>query len=592
MATMNSNSISGITTTVFEKSDVVNKQYTDDNIPAIESVSGNADKFLITTDGVSLTWEYLSGTEEYTTAGIHTFYVPSQANLLYIEATGAGGGGSAGFDDSREPIEWSSRTTGSFGDHLAAAYGNGFYILAKTTTAEIVVSTNTIVWVSRTNAITDYGTALAYGGGFYVFGSYNGKITASTDTIHWVLRTSSTTVALRDIKYLNSEFHAVGSSSRYYSVSTDTIHWILRTSGLGDTEGYRILYGNSLYLMSGASSYAVSSSTDAIHWTQRTAPGSHPYRKAIGVGGGIFLNAGYGISLTASTDAIHWSFRTAPIGNIGSTEAYDIGYESGNWVMVGQFGMRQTSTDSIHWTQRTAGGANYRAFYVDGNWIVAGESNAFFVSEIQKGGNGGAGGSYASWYVPKTIMSSDITVNIGVGGVGASSVNSVGSPGAGTTVSWTGPAGSYSLTASGAGQDGAAGQNILSKIYYSTSGGPGGSKSQPNAGIQSASYQSTGGGAGAGSTSTAGGDGGQINVYGISTSASGGTSSGTNGLTGTAYTAIAFGSGGGGGGASVSIAATGGNGARGGGGGGGASIGSAFGNGGNGGDGYVKITWW
>ena len=589
---MGPNYISGITTTVFGKSDVVNKQYTDDNIPAIESVSGNADKFLITTDGVSLTWEYLSGTEEYTTAGIHTFYVPSHANLLYIEATGAGGGGSAGFDNSREPIEWSSRNIGSSGDNFAAAYGDGFYILSPTSSAATLVSTDTIVWVSRTNAITEYGTALAYGGGFYVFGSYNGKITASTDTIHWDLRTSSTTSRLNDIKYLNSEFHAVGSSIRYYSVSTDTIHWILRTSGLGDNDGYRIIYGNSLYLMSGESDYAVSSSTDAIHWTKRTAPGSHPYRKAIGAGGGIFLNAGYAIGLTASTDAIHWSFRTAPIGNIGSATAYEIGYESGNWVMVGNYGMLQTSTDSIHWTQRTAGGNNYRSFYADGNWIVAGANNTFFVSEIQKGGNGGAGGSYASWYVPKTIMSSDITLNIGVGGAGASSVNSVGSAGAGTTVSWTGPVGSYNLTASGGGQDGAAGENILSKAYYSTSGGLGGYKSQPNAGIQTTSYQSTGGGAGAPRISTAGGDGGQINVYGISTSASGGTSSGTNGLTGTAYTAIAFGSGGGGGGASVSIAATGGNGARGGGGGGGASIGYITGSGGNGGDGYVKITWW
>jgi hypothetical protein len=221
----------------------------------------------------------------------------------------------------------------------------------------------------------------------------------------------------------------------------------------------------------------------------------------------------------------------------------------------------------------------------------AGQSNAF-------SGQGGASGSYTSWYIPKSIVTSNITVNPGVGGLGGSTSGTEGSAGAGTTVSWTGPGGTYTVTASG-GSGTAAGAAQLasqSSSFYTTAGLTGAAQVVSGTGTtataQTNQFQPTGGGSGAGSTSSSGGSGGAINVYGITTSASGGTSSGTNGVTGIAYTGLPYGSGGGGGGASVSIAATGGNGARGGGGGGGASIGSTFGNGGNGGDGYVKITWW
>jgi hypothetical protein len=206
---------------------------------------------------------------------------------------------------------------------------------------------------------------------------------------------------------------------------------------------------------------------------------------------------------------------------------------------------------------------------------------------------GGSSGSYTSWYVPKSIVTSNITVNPGIGGVGAATSAGLGAAGAGTTVSWTGPGGTYTLTAAGGGAEGvpAAAQTVSQSSFYYTTSGLSGAGFTATA--QTNQFQPTAGGSGAGTTTSAsGGAGGAINVYGISTSASGGDSSGSNGSNGTTYTGLPYGSGGGGGGANISSSGSGGNGARGGGGGGGASNGSTFGNGGNGGDGYVKITWW
>lgn len=209
------------------------------------------------------------------------------------------------------------------------------------------------------------------------------------------------------------------------------------------------------------------------------------------------------------------------------------------------------------------------------------------------GGGGGGSGSYTSWYIPREIIFSNLTINIGIGGPGGATDGASGAAGAGTTISWSGSSGTYTVTSNGGEANGVAGiaQTFTSGSFYYTTAGLSGASSGTSASSQTNQYQATGGGGGASGSGNNGGSGGSINVYGITTSASGGTSSGTNGVTGVAITGLPYGYGGGGGGASVSIAATGGNGVRGGGGGGGAANSTSFGNGGNGGDGYVKITW-
>jgi hypothetical protein len=94
MTTATNNSITGISTSTFQTTDVVNKQYID-TVFALPSKTGNSGKFLTSTNGVTESWDYVANYREFTSTGSQTFVVPTQANILFIEAIGAGGGGSA-----------------------------------------------------------------------------------------------------------------------------------------------------------------------------------------------------------------------------------------------------------------------------------------------------------------------------------------------------------------------------------------------------------------------------------------------------------------------------------------------------------------
>ena len=298
-----------------------------------------------------------------------------------------------------------------------------------------------------------------------------------------------------------------------------------------------------------------------------------------------------------NTDVVNKSYVDGLSGSLPS--------QTGN---AGEF---LTTTDgvSVSWDYVS----NYQEFSTTGSpqtFTVPSQANILYVEAVGAGGGGstgttgsqlsgtgGSGGSYTSWYIPKPIVTSNITMDIGIGGAGAKTESTSGSAGAGTTISWTGPGGTYTLVANGGGAGGVAGiaQTNITSYYYTTAGGSGGIAASGigvTATAQANSFQSTGGGSGAGTPSSAGGAGGSITFYGNTIFSAGGDNTGSNGAVGIAITSLPYGFGGGGGGAGASSAGAGGNGTCGGGGGGGAAIGSTFGNGGNGGDGFVRITWW
>ena len=98
------------------------------------------------------------------------------------------------------------------------------------------------------------------------------------------------------------------------------------------------------------------------------------------------------------------------------------------------------------------------------SFSVLDNANLFFIEVVGVGAGGGAGtingnsgagggaGSYTSWYVPTSIISSStLTIQIGSGGSGGSSSGATGSSGAGTTITWSGPGGTYALISNGGG---------------------------------------------------------------------------------------------------------------------------------------------
>lgn len=235
---------------------------------------------------------------------------------------------------------------------------------------------------------------------------------------------------------------------------------------------------------------------------------------------------------------------------------------------AGNSGEFLTTTDgtNVSWNYVS----NYQEFTTTGTqtFTVPTNANLLYIEAVGGGGGGnagitssfsGAGGgsaSYTSWYIPKNIISSsNITVTVGEGGSGGTGSGSLGSAGNPTTISWTGPGGSYTITANPGSSNGVAGsaENATqSSFYYTTSGLTGGaaSASVANSGTsQTNQYQPPSGGSG-GSNSNAGGNGGGIFYYGNTlTGGSGGTSSGTDGSSGTIVNGLPYGTAGGGGGA-------------------------------------------
>jgi hypothetical protein len=236
--------------------------------------------------------------------------------------------------------------------------------------------------------------------------------------------------------------------------------------------------------------------------------------------------------------------------------------------------------------------ANATIFYIE--CVGSGSGGGGSASGGLLGIEGGGAGSYTSWYVHRSLVSSNMTVTVGVGGVGGTGGSGTTNAGIGqsTTVSWTGPESiTYTLTSLGGGAAGAAGTSQIfssggrSSYFYTVAGGAGGAVAPAVAIAQTGQYQPTGGGGG-GNLNANGSAGGSISYYGNTISASGGTVGSVNGSSATAITGLSYGYGGGGG---YGNSGNGGNGVRGGGGGGG---GAPSGNGGSGGNGYVKITWW
>lgn len=714
MAIVGSNFISGITT-FLASTDVVNKDYVDQKSESsLPPQNGNSGKYLITTDGTSVSWENISKSQDFSSVGIHTFVAPVSSSLLYIEATGGGGGGSVGgfVGNTNIGIKWYARSTpyyqGSplvrpntlppggtssplkeyrsaiedmttFGD-IKLAYSpdqNVFVGIFKrdllthlslavppapyTHLADydfwpppemgIIRSTDGIIWSIIPSPVSPQAqtkqedaagvfspapnTQIIYAGGKFVGFISSRALFYSTDGISWQvdsqpLGIGNMTSGRYSLGYGNGIYLSGGNdgndASRWNArgtleTSTDLIHWVNRfnpaAAGPTGVAVKHFIYGNSGYMLFTIDGEA-KHSTDAIVWTLRTCgfkyngpsfirPDYPVARPTLGSSQGIYSKNNYLAivpslgCIIGSTDSIVWTIRTSPATTSNITPL----------VELGNYGILMPpnifSTDGIVWiqsgtvegySQENAFDFQSQTYYpqYDGRsvYIGAGTSTNYgiYVSDIIGASYGGSGGSYSSWYVPKSIVSSNITVNVGSGGEGSTTEGVVGNPGAGTTISWTGPGGGTIYLTSPGGQSPFPGAGQTNGHFYITSGAPGSYEPSGNGGSQINKFQPSGGGAGSAQTSTSGGSGGTIDICGFTSTVSGGTPSSIDGNTGVAYPQIVpYGNGGGGGGSNVSSAGRGGNGVLGGGGGGGASIGSTFGFGGNGGDGYARITW-
>ena len=186
--------ITGITT-VTNSTDAANKEYVDTS-SGITTSSDDGNRLFVFTDGSTQSWEPIGAYQEYTSSGTYTFTVPTQAKQLFIEATGAGGGGASGNTNDSSFIN------------------DGIY------------------WVTRINAFGNPINTLIYGGGYYVasggnltLGTSTGQIRVSVDTVTWTFRTSS------NINGINASVYKTSASNPYVVGGYGPLEWTQRTSG-------------------------------------------------------------------------------------------------------------------------------------------------------------------------------------------------------------------------------------------------------------------------------------------------------------------------------------------------------------------------
>jgi|TARA_B100000073_G_scaffold322756_1_gene304329 hypothetical protein len=373
MASLNSNSISGITTEIFGGSHAVNKKYADDNIPTLPDSTIGGGKFLVTTDGVDITWSDISNVEEFSKVGISTYYIPEMASSIHVEGVGGGAagdnqGGTSSATDQNSRVIFTCCDNFSSCMYNDVAYGDGKYLIAGD--CNFAISTDTIHWekksIGQGSSYESSIRGVGYHDGFFLAGamasymcSASSALFASTDTTHWQLRTITKTgnsscfcsTGYSGLKYLNDKWILIDGCKTSIHVSTDTIHWELRT-GPGSCLGGHNLHWSGNYYGYRNHCHIPVTSTDSIHWFRRTipyhntvcysnrcmtrsftyAPTTNLWITAYGTynnqqcptGSGYY----YGQHLATSTDTIHWELRTL---------AFAEGHEEGYTDNSGQF---------------------------------------------------------------------------------------------------------------------------------------------------------------------------------------------------------------------------------------------------------------
>lgn len=509
MTVIGTNFISGITTTTFSSTDVVSRDHLNTVRPIHE---GNSGKFLLTTDGTTITWEYLTVSQNTiydnhdNFVGVQTFSVPSHAKLLFFEAVGAGSGGDAGQSSAYFGHRWIARTSSVpvNANQLYYQSNPDIYIYAGGQ-GNLAISTDSINWVLRTTGCPNtsgFSNAKILGG-VYIASGTNGIFCTSTDSIAWTVRTVGTVNIIEDTFYRSSQFFRGGTSGQY-AFSTNLVVWTLRTSG-GSGNILTFLTQLNGDILLGDGDGRMRTSTDTIHWTLRTSPIGTSINKLYLDEYNLpklYLAGGNTGRLASSTNAVQWFLRTTGLTVAG--DILDLSAGDGIYVIVNTLGQIATSTNAIHWSLRTAlsGTSNIRSVTYAPSpsqvFLYSDNSSLLGASYFNVGGSGGASGQYCSWYVPTSVINSQITITPGRGGIGATTDGGLGGPGAGTTISWIGPTGgTYRLVASGSSTTSPASrQQVSESSFFATSAGLRGGILGGSGQSQSTKFQATGGGSG------------------------------------------------------------------------------------------------
>lgn len=339
---------------------------------------------ILTCDVGKIDWSRPKGIIEYTTPGTYAFKEAVNAQHMYVEVIGAGGGGAAGI-----PFPTVQASTASYvsagaggngggylsaflnrGDFIAPNFGGALEIFVGKggfggNTRGLAISTNGIVWTHR--CISNRPNSSLIGvfklGNTYVTTSFSNLVVTSTDTISWTFRSTPFLQHAGTSKTLTATGQEFVYSACVSSVAvtTDGITWMFRTA-LTSSNIFKVASEESriAVVATDDNPTRICTSTDGIIWTLRTsgisaASGSQIAYRPFGSFYGLYLMGCNNGSLIVSTDAVVWIQRTTGIASTKTiTAVYGRANLPHNLYLFGcGTGELCVSTDTIHWILRT-----------------------------------------------------------------------------------------------------------------------------------------------------------------------------------------------------------------------------------------------
>lgn len=204
-------------------------------------------------------------------------------------------------------------TVGSINPTRIYRFGTTYVLAGLSSTGAGLVSTSSdaVVWSSPNSIVGIQGQlcSIAFDGTTYVAAgngnSGNGAFARSTDLVSWTAVLTSSTGAIYDIKYLNSQFIAVGVGGNILTSSNGST-FAVQSSGTTQVL-YKVGYGNGLYVVTGNSGLIITSTNGSSPWTLRTSGTTAQL-----IGGVVYSDSGFmvlgntGVS-RISTNGTVWS---------------------------------------------------------------------------------------------------------------------------------------------------------------------------------------------------------------------------------------------------------------------------------------------
>jgi len=190
---------------------------------------------------------------------------PALASVITTSSGFIGVGSGGNIYVSSDGLSWTQRTSGTFNNLHAIAFGGGL-LVAVGDSGTIQTSSTGTIWTSRTSGTSFALYGAAYSNGLFVVVGQLGTVLTSPDGINWSGQYSGQLSNLLSVACGSAGFAAVGPGGTILT-SQDGINWTKQNAGTQATLE-SITFGNVYFLVSGDNGL-VMTSPDGVNWTAR-----------------------------------------------------------------------------------------------------------------------------------------------------------------------------------------------------------------------------------------------------------------------------------------------------------------------------------